>query len=139
MNRQEKAKVKLTSSEDGTETLYELNFCYDDYLTESRFAFLTKESDPKDGVILICDTTNNNTLIPSNLWTKEQKEAGERVRELLEQDKNEFNKHVCPVYIDNLDFRYSRFKKGLLKANNEPKEKEEPKKEKKEEKKPKKK
>lgn len=117
-NNKEKATVKLLDNE-GKETTFQCNFCYDDYETTNRFAFLTKVDNEKEGIILLCDIFDGNRLIVSNNWTKEQSEACERIRKLLETNRDEFNKHVCPFFVDNLDFRYKKFKDGTLVINNQ--------------------
>ena len=43
-----------------------------------------------------------------------QEEVAERVSKLLTDNRDEFNKHTCPFFVDNLDFRYEKFKKGEL-------------------------
>ena len=114
LNNSNKARVKLTDDK-GKEVEFECNFCYDDYDLKNRFAFLARVDEPKEGIIMICDIFDNNKLILSNGWNDKQKAGAEKVQKLLTDNREEFNKHVCPFFVDNLDFRYDKFKKGELK------------------------
>ena len=112
----DKPKIKLKDN-NGQSEEFEGNFCYDDYESKTRFAFFSQVSKPEKGVVLIADIAEANKLTTSNEWTDEQRKAAERVMKLFESNKVEFNKHVCPFFVDNLDFRYDLFKKGKLKPN----------------------
>ena len=48
--------------------------------------------------------------------TQEQRDAIERIKALMKDKPEEFNKHACSFFADNLDFRYKAFKEGKLKA-----------------------
>ncbi len=127
LDNKNKARVKLTDDK-GKEVEFECNFCYDDYESKNRFAFLARVDNPAEGIIMLCDIFDNNKLILSNGWTDKQKEVAERVSKLLTDNRDEFNKHTCPFFVDNLDFRYEKFKKGELTSaptsdNNQVKEK----------------
>lgn len=113
LDNKNKARVKLTDDK-GKEVEFECNFCYDDYESKNRFAFLARVENPAEGIIMLCDIFDNNKLILSNAWTDKQRAAAEKVQKLLTEKRDEFNKHTCPFFVDNLDFRYEKFKKGEL-------------------------
>lgn len=114
LNNSNKARVKLTDDKK-QEIEFECNFCYDDYDLKERFAFLSRVDNPKEGIIMLCNIFDNNKLILPNAWTDKQKAGAEKVQKLLTENREEFNKHVCTFFSDNLDFRYEKFKNGELK------------------------
>lgn len=114
-----KANVKLNNNEGKSEE-FESTFCYDDPETQTRFGFFAKKEDPKQGIIMVVDIFNNNQLILSNNWTEEQKTAIEKIRAMMKDNQEEFQKHAVSFFADDLDFRYNAFKAGKLKREEAP-------------------
>lgn len=114
LSGQVKAHIKLNDG-NGNETEFDSTFCYDDPETQTRFAFFANSKDEKQGVILVSDIFNNNKLTLSNAWTEEQKAAVDKFKALMKEKPEEFNKHACSFFADDLDFRYKAFKDGTLK------------------------
>ncbi len=113
-----KAHIKLNDG-NGVETEFNSTFCYDDPETQTRYAFFANEKDEKQGVILVSDIFDNNKLILSNQWSDEQKAAVDKFKALMKDNPEEFNKHACSFFADDLDFRYKAFKDGKLKPRTE--------------------
>ena len=123
LNGDVKANVTLTD-QNGQKIEFHCNFCYDDDETQTRFAFFEKnstgdqaegeQSQGQQGIIMVQDIFNNNQLSLINNWTEEQKAAIQRVQEQAKSDPEEFNKHCCSFFADDLDFRYNRLKAGTL-------------------------
>lgn len=113
-----KAHIKLNDG-NGVETEFNSTFCYDDPETQTRFAFFANATDEKQGVILVSDIFDNNKLILSNQWTDEQKAAVDKFKALMKEKPDEFNKHACSFFADDLDFRYKAFKDGKLQPRTE--------------------
>ena len=109
------AHVKLTAKT-GEEQEFDCRFCYDDEETQTRFGFFGNTKDPKQGIIFAVDIFNNNKLLMADQMTQEQRDAIERIKALMKDKPEEFNKHACSFFADNLDFRYKAFKEGKLKA-----------------------
>lgn len=109
-----KAHIKLNDG-NGNETEFDSTFCYDDPETQTRFAFFANSKDEKQGVILVSDIFENNKLILSNQWREDQKAAVDKFNALMRENPEEFNKHACSFFADDLDFRYKAFKDGVLK------------------------
>lgn len=114
LSGQVKAHIKLNDP-NGVETEFDSTFCYDDPETQTRYAFFANAKDAKQGVILVSDIFDNNKLILSNAWSDEQKAAVEKFKEMMKSNPEEFNKHCCSFFADDLDFRYQAFKDGKLK------------------------
>lgn len=110
------AHIKL-NDQDGKTLEFDSTFCYDDPETQSRYAFFAKAGDPKNGVILIQDVFTQK-LILSNEWSEEQKAAVDRIKALMKDNPDEFNKHTTSFFSDDLDFRYNAFKNGTLTLEN---------------------
>ncbi len=115
-----KANVTLTDP-NGSKIDFHCNFCYDDDETQTRFAFFEKsgeraEGEQPQGIIMVQDIFNNNSLSLINNWTEEQKAAVDRIREQSTSNPEEFNKHCCSFFADDLDFRYNAFKEGRLQS-----------------------
>ncbi len=118
LNGNVKANVTLTD-QNGQKIEFHCNFCYDDDETQTRYAFFEKngeraEGEQPQGIIMVQDIFNNNSLSLINNWTDEQKAAVQRIQEQARTNPEEFNKHCCSFFADDLDFRYNRFKDGTL-------------------------
>ncbi len=111
-----KAHVSL-NDKDGNKVEFTCQFVYDDPETQTRYAFFQRNDDAKQGVILTQDIFENNKLTLSNAWTEEQRQAAERIRELMKNNPEEFRKNVTSFFADDLDFRYKAFKDGKLKPS----------------------
>lgn len=109
-----RAQLKLNNP-DGGEVVFYSTFCYDDPETETRFGFFAKDGNEKEGIIVVVDTVENNKIILSNGWTDAQKAAVDKFKALMKDNPEEFNKHTCSFFVDNLDYRYKAFKEGRLK------------------------
>ena len=114
------AQITL-NDENNKPVKYQCNFCYDDDLTMTRFAFFSKLNDKGEedtenraGVILSVNIFNNNELSTGDSWTDLQKEQLEKIREQMKNDDPEVKKHIASFFTDNLDFRYKLFKEGKL-------------------------
>ncbi len=108
------AHVKL-NGQNGEETEFDSQFCYDDQETQTRYVFFGKKGATKEGIILVQDVFTQQFSM-SNQWTEEQKAAVDKFKELMKNNPDEFNKHVASVFADDLDFRYNAYKNGTLKA-----------------------
>jgi hypothetical protein len=112
---QVKAHISLDDGK-GAKTEFDSTFCYDDPETETRYAFFANSKDEKQGIILVQEIFNNNRLVLSNGWRDDQKAAVDRFKAQMKDNPDEFNKHCCSFFADDLDFRYKAFKDGKLKA-----------------------
>jgi len=113
-----KAHVTL-NGQNGEKINYDSTFCYDDPETQTRFAFFAKSGNEKEGIILVQDIFTQK-LTMSNTWTEEQKAAVDKFKALMKENPEEFNKHTCSFFTDDLDFRYAAYKAGKLTPEAQP-------------------
>lgn len=114
LGNQAKAQISLKDPQ-GNNTDFESTICYDDPKTQTRFAFFAKKGDQSQGVVLIDDIFDGNKLRLGNQWTPEEKDAFASIQKLMQENRDEFNKHVVmSFFADDLDFRYQAFKDGKL-------------------------
>lgn len=119
LNGEVKAHIEL-NTEDGKKVGFDNTFCYDDEKTQCRFSFFVQSADNKQGIILVQDILDNNKLLLPQNWSVEQKAAADRIKEQMNSDREEFQKHVVNFFADDLDFRYQAFKSGKLQPQAQP-------------------